>query len=127
MTKIQKNLEWLRLYLDSVKDLISLKHLTSVKGFKVPLHKQENVHGSILRIGPWYNITLRTTLNNYNTNKQNNTYIATILETLAHELAHMQNWEHTPEHFLLQAKILSRFAIVLKKQNINDTYKRISK
>jgi len=50
-----------------------------------------------------------------------------VLITLAHELAHLKHWEHTPEHFKLQTQILARFAKVLKDLGIKDTYQRINK
>lgn len=39
-----------------------------------------------------------------------------LLVTLAHEIAHIEDWKHTPKHKKLEAKILSAFMNMLKKE-----------
>jgi len=44
-----------------------------------------------------------------------------MLLCLAHEIAHTVEWEHTPEHFALMAKIMARFTKVLKRMKVTAT------
>lgn len=126
--KIQKNIKWIEPYVISVKNLVPLKQLDGISGYTIPMGKEQHQYAAI-----WYNKYGRKRYhiylalkNNYNIVKiQKPQYLAAFLQYLAHELSHMKHTEHTPEHFELEAKILLRFARVLKKSGITDTYKRI--
>lgn len=39
-----------------------------------------------------------------------------LLTLLAHEIAHIEDWKHTPKHKKLESKILSAFMVKLKKE-----------
>lgn len=43
-----------------------------------------------------------------------------ILTTLAHELAHIEHWLHTPDHKSLEAKITKLFMTMLAKEGYQD-------
>lgn len=125
---IQKNLKWVEPFLSSVKDLVPLKQIQSIKGYSVPLNKEMNQYASITfnvygRKKFRINIALKN--NHVIINKQKPQFLAAFLQYFAHELSHTKHFEHSPEHFELEAQIMLRFARVLKKSGITDTYKRI--
>lgn len=108
-------------YVNSVKDLVNLKKLTRIKGFKVSLNKSEQIDGQLTRYlsDNTHVLTIRThTITNGEYRKRT---LEAMLFTLAHELAHLKEWDHCVEHYALQLKILNRFTKVLKKQNITNT------
>ncbi len=126
--KIQKRIKWLKPYILSAKNLVDLTKLKSVTGYTVPIYKETNQQASIIYniYGKRrYDIKLNLKINYCLSKKQTNVGIASFLDSLAHELSHIEHIEHTPEHFALQAKILLRFARVLKKTGVNFTDKRI--
>ena len=125
--KIQKNIEWLKIFIDSVDDLVPLHKVKRVMGYKVSAKKEEGGYASIVRTGNKYSINLKLT-NNYREKGKRlrrNTHLATILESLAHELGHIHFWEHDSDHFELTGKILVRFSKVMKKIGVKNTYGRI--
>jgi hypothetical protein len=120
--KIQNNIKWVSPFIDSVKDIIPLHKVKRITGYKVPMYKEEIAYASITRVSTrTYNINLRLT----NNDTQKSVFLASFLDSLAHELAHLVYWKHDHRHFALQVKVLSRFSKVLKKCKIKDTYSRI--
>ena len=130
-TRIHKQLEWIRPFLLSVQDIINLERLSWVKGYKVQLNKQDHGYATILRSNnnKVFNINIKTARNLKVNNKKTHCpeYLEIFLLTLAHELAHIHHWEHTPEHFELQVKVLRRFSKVLKQLNVKDTFQQITR
>lgn len=141
MTKYSRNTRWMKPYVEAVRDIVPLSRLQEVIGFKVPLDKSEQCSATIIRYtGAWYKITLRLWDPKYKNlggrkflkTQHKRSDFASVLDSLAHELAHMIHWDHTPEHLILQSKILIRLARVAKKLGVKDTYsskiyKKISK
>jgi hypothetical protein len=119
MTKFFNNVKWLEPFFNSAKGLVPLEKVKYVKGYKVVDKNARNFGGLLRKNYKSYNITLKI----FDANDREE-FIAVILDTLAHELAHVVHWEHTPDHLKLQAKILVRFATVAKQLDIEDTYHR---
>jgi hypothetical protein len=117
---------WLAPYVDSVSHLIPIERLSAIKGYKVLKNKEINQQGQIILdlTNKRFTITLRTEKYSKVDKVYRNEYIANVLETLAHELAHMVHWEHTPAHWKLQATIQTEFGTVLDRLNIEDTQVR---
>lgn len=122
--KYTKNTLWLIPFITEVANLIPYKKITNIRGYKVKAGLSEQTDGSTLNWNNKYSINLL--LLTYCTQRKQHRPkpMHFILDTLAHELAHTVHWEHSPEHYALQAKIMLKFAKVLKKLNINDSSKR---
>lgn len=125
-TKYNDTSIWLRPYINSVAHLIPLDRLDMVKGYKVLKNKEINQHGQIIMDlkTKRFVITLRTMKYSKADRVYKNEYITTVLETCAHELAHMVHWEHTPAHWKLQATIQTEFGHVMEKLGVEDTQVR---
>lgn len=129
MIKLSKNIEWLRPFVNSVAHMVPLDKLKSIKGYRVQKNMEENQDGSLIKYGGKYFMTIRI----QNVPKPpkdmhyKNIRYANLLDTLAHELAHLVHWEHTAEHFRLQAQILLQFSYLLDKVGIEDTSFRWNK
>lgn len=126
--KFSKSLEWMVPFVYSVEHLVPLHKLKAIRGYSVKNGKEEQAYGSIIRRSRYYTINLKTTINEVKNvkRKPKPEFVARSLEVLAHELSHLVVWEHTSEHFALQAIILYEFAKVLKSLQIEDTYIRIN-
>jgi hypothetical protein len=99
-----------------------MSKVSRIRGYRVATGLTERKEAGItkyLRSG-LYVITLKTQcLVNNNTRHRYET-IEKILLDLSHELAHVLEWEHTPRHFYIQAKIMKHFAKILKELDIQD-------
>jgi hypothetical protein len=130
MTTYSKDLLWLKPVVDSVRGLVPhIEGVDSIKSFRVPLTRNEQseawthlrknrFHISIknyyhLHYGEEVKVAIRR-----------KEYIAKILDSLAHELAHTQYWEHTAEHFRLQSCIMVQFSLVLEAEGYTNTWAR---
>lgn len=122
MTKFYKNVKFLEPYFKAAANLVPLDKVKQIKGYYVRLGSVERGYGAILRANnnKTFNITIK--IKQSSGQKE---YLIVVLDTLAHELAHLKHWEHTPGHMKLQSKILIEFAKVAKQLNVKDTYKRI--
>lgn len=122
MTKLDHKLLWLQPFLKVVSKDVNLNKLKSLKGYCV-VHKRPAQDGQIIKRGKYsYTITLK--LNRGNLDEPN--FMYEVLHTLAHELAHLTYLDHSPDHLKLTAKLLQKFATVLKRQGVTNTYKRIN-
>lgn len=127
-TKFHKDLKFLKPFFLSASGLVPIERVKSVRGFKVSVNKEVLTDASIIRFGnnKTFTINMRTHSNYVYSHKQKYEFIAETLINFAHELAHVLYWDHTPEHFKLQAQIMIKFSGVLKKLKIEDTYLRIN-
>lgn len=128
MIKYTKNVAWLEDYVNSVSDLVPIEQIKRVVGYKVKLGLKENQE-ALIRVannrGTKFIISLKLYEQGIHKNKLKHiplTY-SYILDGLAHELAHLLQWEHCSDHLKLQAKILKKFSTIVKKKDIDDTSK----
>lgn len=115
-------------------------------GDLVPLDKIKDVSGYSLRQprSPWEQpdyalcvkhgkkFAVRIRLTSWEDNKTKSPvrrpmYLAIVLDSLAHELAHVVHWDHTPQHLALQSDILKRFAVIAEREGVQDTYDRLGR
>lgn len=122
---ISKDLEWTKEYIDSVHSLIPnlifLKRITSIHGRKdvqlgchAQLWKYKNNH---------YRMSLY--LNYYVDGKK--IYFSTmeLLCNLAHELAHLSHFNHTPDHKILESTLTIMFMTKLKSDGYESEEKEM--
>lgn len=114
---IVKELEWMRDYISSVTHILphikQLKRISSKKGNK---ERFQHCHGLITYFDKKsYRMTLYVTW--HDTIKDKIVPYSTIdlLKYLAHELAHLEHWDHTPDHTSLEAIITGIFMVKLKE------------
>lgn len=132
MIKYHKHTEFLESYIEAASYLVPLEKLKYVKAYKVPENKNENTFAVITRLDNKFSISIRLWKQTFKVKEKNRVfagytthYLASILETLAHELAHLKYWKHTYEHFELTARIMLEFSTVLRDLKIKDTYVKI--
>lgn len=124
-TKYNKNVKWLKPFVEAASKYINVKKITKVKGFRIPFSLQELTYATVTinrKNEISINVRIFNQLKVKGKNKHKPASIAQILEHLAHELAHLGEWEHSPAHFELTARIQLEFAKVLRKLKIEDTY-----
>ena len=117
--KYSKDLEWLKPFVDHCCYSVPLHKIKSIRSYKVRSGLKVKAYGSTSKEGSEYNINL----NVYPFNR-----IAIILDTLAHELAHVKQkgknfGKHDSKHFNNQANILVGFSYILKLLKVKDTSK----
>lgn len=120
---------WFKPYINSVKDLVPIHRIKSIKGYSTPITKEEGADALItLPSGERkYKISVRIKDNNYFTGEQNPSYLAIMLNHLAHELSHLVYFHsHGADHMLLEARIMQRFAKVVEKKRIKDVWVRVT-
>lgn len=117
---ISPGLEWVREFLVQAAPLAPLHKLRSVKGYKTKGKWQDYTQGLIWRKGRVREITIAEYVQTHRGHAPRPPGI--ILEVLAHELAHLVEWEHTPEHWILELKIMNRFARLCKRVGIKDRF-----
>lgn len=124
--KYYKNMEFLKPYIESAKDLFPYKKFDVLKGYRVKKGKSEQTEGSIhMEDNGRFTISLLTASYYPQEKKYKNKTLHFILDTLAHELAHAAEWEHTPRHYEIQSKVSLRFSKVLRKLKVKDSSLRI--
>lgn len=124
--RYSQDLEWLIPFVNSVKDLVPLHKIKSIKSYKVKKGLMERSYGSVIKEDNEYSINLRIYLWHRKDKEYKNETIAIILDTLAHELSHVKQKnkdfaKHDYKHFRNQALILHRFSCILKRLHIKDT------
>lgn len=121
---IAKELEWVREYIKTVGHLLPhLKQLKRISSRKANKDKIMRCHGSCTKYYDTvhYRITLYV---NYSSVDSYNPLTVVIrpyskidtLRFLAHELSHLEHWEHTPDRMYLECSILSIFMTKLKAE-----------
>ena len=115
---IVKELEWMRDYIDNVSHLLpkikQLKKISSKKGNK---ERWQHCHGLITYFdNKSFRITLYLTYHDILTDKIENYSTIDLLQYLAHELAHLEHWDHTPQHKQLECILMGIFMIRLSNE-----------
>lgn len=122
--KYSKNVLWLKPFVEKAKDLIAYKKIVKIRGYQVKAKLDEQTDASII-IDDSKNgqMSINLLIKSYSKTKKEHRSkpMHYILDSFAHELAHTIEWEHTPEHYRLQARIMLRFAQVIDKLRIKDT------
>ena len=119
--KIAKNVKWIEPFVDAVAHLLPMHRLIQIRGYKVRKGVADICWGSITRDdGHKFEINLKIFEKKHKYDKHKRSRYEMVLQTLAHELAHMVHWEHTPDHFEFQSKLMLRFSNVLRKEGIKD-------
>lgn len=118
MLVITKNLEWTREYIEAVAHLIpNLKRLKRISHKYGNKEKWQHCHGLITYYDQkHYRITLYLTYHDQYTDKIKPYSSIDLLQYLAHELAHLKEWEHTPDHKMLECIIMQIFMVKLKEK-----------
>lgn len=107
-----------------------------IVGYITPLNrdKQQSAQITYFKSG-YYVISICLTESHYK-NEGNRRFkkikeaghsLASILDSIAHEVSHIKNWEHDSYHLYLQAKILIAFSTMVKNLKITDTSKPYDK
>ncbi len=122
--KIGKKIQWLRPYLDAAASyILAFPKLVGVSTKEPPMNQIATSEAVALcdESTGLYNIVLRTSYISYiklRPLKRERKYYTKIyfLCNLAHELAHLDHWDHSPDHKLLEAKLTIVFMEILKSQ-----------
>lgn len=115
---IVKKLEWMRDYVESVAHLLpkikQLKKISSKTGNK---ERYQHCHGLITYFDKKsFRITLYVTFHDILLDKIVEYSTIDLLQYLAHELAHLEHWDHTPSHKQLECIIMGIFMTKLAQE-----------
>lgn len=126
--KIVKELEWVRDYIDVVSHLIpKINQLKKISLKKANKDYWQHVHGLITYFDKKsFRITLYVTYHDIRNDKIRNYTTIDILHYLAHELAHLEHWDHTTQHKQLECVIMGIFMTKLQQEGYvseEDEYK----
>lgn len=127
MLKFSKDLEWTEPFVNSVRHLVPLHTLDSIKVYSVPFGKEESSAGWCTRKGRRFTISLRSTNQVRSGKKQcyKARTIEDILLTLAHELTHLVHWDyHGPSFANLYATVIGVMFSELSRYGIRDIQQR---
>lgn len=117
--KISKDLRWIEPFLAQVHHLVPLYKLESIRGYKQRWNRNvASFGGTHTADGDVFNITLHTHVYNKRTNRHEPEAKGLVVDTLAHELAHLVHWEHSWEHFNLQVRILQAWIDIVRIQDM---------
>lgn len=115
-TKICSKLDWLRPYLYCGKRFISQnRKISRIGAWTFGKSKGANYHACVYqdRDGDPYRIWLHTHYEDSDGKVVRFSKID-ILRLLAHEMAHVEEWNHTPRHASIEAKIHMAFMKMLQ-------------
>lgn len=114
---IVKELEWMREYTESVAHLLpKLKQLKKISSKRGNKEHWQHCHGLITYFDKKsFRITLYTTYHSMIEDKIKPYSTLDLLQYLAHELAHLEHWEHTTGHKQLECILMSIFMTRLQQ------------
>jgi hypothetical protein len=115
---ITKKLEWMRDYIDAVAHLLPhLKQLRRISSKSGNKERFQHCHGLITyKDIRHYRITLYINYHDIVTDKIKPYSMMDLLRYLAHELAHLEHWDHTASHTQLECVVLSIFMTKLAQE-----------
>lgn len=114
---ISKDIEWMRPYIELAKSIVpKIEYVRRVSSRKVSYNRKQLIHGIIHYVDKkHYKICLYTNYKDRATGVITDHSTISLLSTLAHELSHLEDFEHTPDRMKLECKIASKFMTKLKK------------
>jgi hypothetical protein len=118
--KFTKNVLWLKPFVRAARHKIPLKKIGTIMGYQVRKGSHEQTYGRTTTYHETWKVGISILIHSRDTGKLRPCRCETIIFTLAHELAHIVHWEHTPEHFKLQGELIILFYDILKKSGIKD-------
>jgi WLM domain len=122
MIKYHKDVLWLQPFVEAAARFVKIEKITHVRCLKTPLNREEQSYATISVDceKKTKNISLNIKMQMHKFEKVGNNLYSVkgykaldkwvILDSLAHELAHMKHWVHDAKHFRLQSKIMVMFA-----------------
>jgi hypothetical protein len=115
---ITKNLKWFEEYINSVSHLLpnlrKLKRISSKTGSR---ERWQHSHGLITYYDEkHYRMTFYTTYHDMIQDKIKPYSTLDLLQYLAHELSHLENWDHTTKHKHLESIIMLSFVLRLESK-----------
>ena len=125
MIKLPKNIEWLREYIDLAKSQVPVHRLDKLYVISASTNRSHKIHGVLNELTgrpKSYDLGMYLMYQSYTVGEAGvsielKAYSKIdILRTLAHELAHLKHWEHTPQHAILESKITVKFMKKLEKE-----------
>jgi hypothetical protein len=120
---ISKKIEWIRPYVEEAKKIVpSLKKVTSIKTIRPTKNKLQRTMGLCsTNDGKKYVITLWTHHQHIKTVDPFTCEFTPyskmdLLVTLAHEIAHLDDFDHSPLHKKIESKLTLLFVKMLEKE-----------
>lgn len=117
ITKISPKFEWMRPYLElGMTFLPEEAEVSRIGAWSLNRSRGKDVHASIYqnKVGDPYRIWIHT---HYHFGDEEKPFSKIDLATLlAHELAHIIDWKHTPKHSRAEAKMKAAFMVLLESQ-----------
>lgn len=114
---IVKKLEWVREYVQLVSHLLpKIKQLKKISSKTGNRERYQHCHGLITYFDKKsFRITLYITYHCVITDRIAEYSTMDLLQYLAHELAHLEHWDHTPSHKQLECILLGIFMTKLSQ------------
>ena len=118
-----KSLLWLSTYITSVEKIIPrIKKLTDIRVIRSSVTKRDRMYGELRQYEDGtFTMKLRKSYQHLDFHPLTVTIKKLskidILHNLAHELAHLYHWDHTPEHKILENQLLTVFMYKLKQND----------
>ena len=131
--KVSENMLWSLPFIHAAGDLVPLSHVKEVCGYSLGKPRspwEQPDYALCVKHGKKYAVRIRLT--GWEDSRQKKPvrrplYMAVVLDSLAHELAHVVHWEHTPQHLALQSDLMKRFAVIAEREGVQDTYDRLGR
>lgn len=125
MIKFSKDLAWMEEYIKTVNHLLpKLKQLKKISSRRGNKERWQHSHGLITYYSSKsFRISLYVTYHDMISDKIKNYSTVDLLCYLAHELSHLEHWDHTPAHKQLEAIITGIFMTKLSQDGyISEEY-----
>jgi hypothetical protein len=122
---ISPELEWLRPYMEAISDVFCRsKKIKKITIMRSSTKKRDRAYAELRKTHRSFQIAMRTEYQYISTNPfridLKPLSKVDLLCTLAHEIAHLYHWTHSPEHKLLENAISSTFMLQLSETDYID-------
>lgn len=115
--RLSKNMEWARPFLKAINAEAKVEE---VSGYRIQLGKEIMALGRCHPRGDKFKITMCLNRTFNHATQSEDMPLEDLLYTLAHEIAHTIEWEHTPEHLFITAQLVETFAQIASKLGIEN-------